>query len=205
MPRPGTDALRLVATGAGSRASGTAPRADDPDADLVRRVGLGEGLAVRALTARKLPRLTALAARILGDSAEAEDIAQETLIRAWRQAPVWRFGEARFDTWLHRVAMNLCRDRLRRRRPGGAEDLEVLVDPGPAPDRGLLARDVGDRVAAAMAALPARQREAVVLCHYQEMGNIEAAAVMEVSVEALESLLSRGRRALRAALADMVP
>jgi RNA polymerase sigma-70 factor (ECF subfamily) len=181
-----------------------APRPEDPDADLVLRVGRGDLAAVRALTARKLPRLTALAARMLGDSAEAEDVAQESLIRAWRQAPVWRFGEARFDTWLHRVAVNLCRDRLRRRRPGDAADLEALVDTGPAPDRGLEARDVGERVAAAMATLPPRQREALVLCHYQEMGNIEAAAALGISVEALESLLSRGRRALRAALSDLV-
>ena len=79
------------------------------------------------------------------------------------------------------------------------------MDSGPSPDRGLEAKDVGDRVAAAMAVLPPRQREALVLCHYQEMGNIEAAAALGISVEALESLLSRGRRALRAALADLVP
>ena len=202
MPRPATDALGL-ARGI-LRPADAAPRPEDPDADLVLRVGRGDLAAVRALTARKLPRLTALAARMLGDSAEAEDVAQESLIRAWRQAPVWRFGEARFDTWLHRVAVNLCRDRLRRRRPGDAADLEALVDTGPAPDRGLEARDVGERVAAAMATLPPRQREALVLCHYQEMGNIEAAASLGISVEALESLLSRGRRALRAALSDLV-
>ena len=202
MPRPGTEALGLA--GAASRPADASARPEDPDADLVRRVGRGEELAIRALTARKLPRLTSMAARMLGDRAEAEDVAQESLIRAWRQAPIWRFGEARFDTWLHRVALNLCRDRLRRRRPGDAEDLDDLIDGGPAPDRGLEARDVGDRVAAAMAALPPRQREALVLCHYQEMGNIEAAAALGVSVEALESLLSRGRRSLRAALADLV-
>lgn len=202
--RPVTDVLRIALGAQPARPAAAGAHPLDPDADLVRRVGLGDDLAIRALTARKLPRLTALATRILGDACEAEDVAQESLIRAWRQAPTWRFGEARFDTWLHRVAVNLCRDRLRRRRPGGAEDLDALVDPGPAPDRGLEARDVGDRVAAAMAALPPRQREALVLCHYQELGNIEAAAVLDVSVEALESLLSRGRRALRAALADLV-
>ena len=77
------------------------------------------------------------------------------------------------------------------------------VDDGPAPDRGLQAADVARRVAAAMKALPDRQREAIVLCHYQEFSNIDAAGLMGVSVEALESLLSRGRRALRAALGDL--
>ncbi len=77
------------------------------------------------------------------------------------------------------------------------------TDTGPAPDRGLLAADVGRRVSAALQALPERQREAVVLCHYQELGAQEAAGLMGVSVEALESLLSRGRRGLRAALKDL--
>lgn len=171
----------------------------------MRRAGRGDPAAIQALVARKLPRMLALAGRMLGDPAEAEDVAQEAMIRAWRQAPKWRPGKARFDTWLHRVALNLCYDRLRRRREVPTEAPPDRPDDGPGPDRGLLAADVGLRVDRALAALPERQREAVVLCHYQELTNIEAAALMSVSVEALESLLSRGRRALRRALADLAP
>lgn len=175
----------------------------DPDEALLARVAKGDPAAVRALVARKLPRLMSLASRMLGDMAEAEDVAQEAFLRVWRQAPRWRPGAAKFDTWLHRVTLNLCYDRLRRRREIATADPPETPDPGPGPDRGLEALDIGARVQAALQALPERQREAIVLCHYQELGNIEAAAVMGVSVEAVESLLGRGRRALRAALKDL--
>ena len=175
----------------------------DSDDELVRRAGAGDAAAVQALVARKLRRVLSLAERMLGDAAEAEDVAQETFFKVWRNAPLWRPGAAKFDTWLHRVTLNLCYDRLRRRRERPTADPPDTPDPGPAPDRGLLAADVGRRVNTALQALPPRQREAIVLCHYQELGNIEAAGLMGVSIEALESLLSRGRRALRAALADL--
>jgi RNA polymerase sigma factor (sigma-70 family) len=177
----------------------------DPDEDLVKRVGAGDPAAVQAMVARKLPRMLSLAQRMLGDAAEAEDVAQEAMLRAWKQAPRWTPGQARFDTWLHRVALNLCYDRLRRRREIATDVMPDHIDDGPAPDRGLLAAETGAQVQAALSRLPPRQREAIVLCHYQELGNIEAAALMEISVEALESLLSRGRRALRTALADIAP
>ena len=175
----------------------------DPDEELLTRVAAGDPAAARALVARKLPRLLALAGRMLGDGTEAQDVAQEAFVRIWKQAPKWQPGAARFDTWLHRVVLNLCYDRLRRRREIAFAEPPERIDEGPAPDRGLEAADTGRRVGMALAALPDRQREAIVLCHYQELGNIQAAQLMGVSVEALESLLGRGRRALRAQLADM--
>ncbi len=177
----------------------------DADERLMADAARGEPAAARTLVEAKLPRILALARRMLGDLAEAEDVAQEVLLRTWRQAPAWRPGAARLDTWMHRVALNLCYDRLRRGRERPTAEIPDQVDPGPAPDRGLEAADVGRKVEAALAALPERQREAIILCHYQELGNIEAAALMNVSIEALESLLSRARRALRAALVEIKP
>jgi RNA polymerase sigma-70 factor (ECF subfamily) len=106
---------------------------------------------------------------------------------------------------MHRVALNLCYDRLRRRREDPVAEVPDRPDPQAAPDKGIEQRELGARVEAALAALPERQRAAIVLCHYQELSNIEAAQLLEVSVEALESLLSRGRRALRAGLSDLAP
>ena len=176
----------------------------DPDVELLARIGNNEPAAVNEMVTRKLPRLLALASRILGDADEARDVAQESFLRIWRQAANWRSGEARFDTWLHRVALNLCHDRLRRRkeRPLNEEQMLELADSAPSLDEQLEAADRSTRMAAALAALPERQREAIVLQYYQELSNIDAAALMNVSVEALESLLSRARRQLRSQLAD---
>ncbi|TGQ87958.1 RNA polymerase sigma factor [Mesorhizobium sp. M8A.F.Ca.ET.208.01.1.1] len=169
----------------------------DPDEELVRRVGAGEPEAVRLLVARKLPRILSLAVRMLGDAAEAEDVAQETFMRIWRHASGWRRGNARFDSWIHRVTLNLCYDRLRRRREWVTDAVPDIVDPAPLPD----AREEPHRVEQALEAIAPRQREAIILVYYQEMSNIEAAATLEISVDALESLLSRGRRALHTILA----
>lgn len=177
----------------------------DPDVELLARIGNKEPAAVNEMVSRKLPRLLALASRILGDADEAKDVAQESFLRIWRQAANWRSGEARFDTWLHRVVLNLCHDRLRKRKERPLEDDEPgsePVDSAPRPDEQLEATARSEQMAAALAALPDRQREAIVLQYYQELSNIEAAALMNISVDALESLLSRARRNLRSHLAE---
>lgn len=148
----------------------------------------------------KLFRLLGLAHRLLRDRAEAEDVVQETFLRLWKQAPGWREGEARLDTWLYRVAFNLCTDRLRRRRETYVAEVPDLPDPSNAPDRDIGERDRQREIAVALDRLPGRQREAIVLQYYEELSNVEAADIMGISVEALESLLSRARRNLRDSL-----
>jgi RNA polymerase sigma-70 factor (ECF subfamily) len=153
------------------------------------------------MVTRKLPRLLALATRMLGDRTEAEDVAQEAFVRIWKQAPRWKEGEARFDTWLHRVALNLCYDRLRGRREDALDDLPEYADPGPGPEALVENKARQAQVQIALAGLAPRQREALVLTYYQDLPNIEAAALMNITVDALESLLARARRSLRAQLA----
>lgn len=175
---------------------------DDSDDALVRRAGRGDRHAASRLIARHSPKILAVCIRMLGDRPAAEDCAQETFLKLWRTADRWTPGRAKFETWLYRVATNACIDRLRRRRPDAAEEdgLEV-ADTAPLAIDGLIAAERTRTVDAALGALPERQRLALVLCHYQEMSNADAAAVMEVSVDAFESLLARARRSLKESLA----
>ncbi len=172
------------------------------DEELLVKIGQHDDAAVRTMVTRKLPRLLALAARMLGDRNEAEDVAQEAFIRLWRQAGSWQSGRATFDTWLHRVTLNLCYDRLRRHREQPVAETPERADPAPDPEQSLSTRDESDQIKRALASLPDRQREAIVLQYYQEFSNIEAAQIMDISIEALESLLARARRNLRTALEE---
>ncbi len=173
----------------------------DQDAALLARYAGGDAGAARLLATRLTPRIYAHAHRVLGDGAEAEDVAQEALLRLWRVAPDWREGEARVTTWLYRVVANLCTDRLRKRRTSPLDDVAEPADPTPSAAQGLQQAARMDALQAALMALPDRQRQAVVLRHIEGLANPEIAAILDVGVEAVESLTARGKRGLKAALA----
>lgn len=160
----------------------------------------GDPNAGRALVDAHLSHVLAVARRMLGDQAEAEDVAQDTFMRAWKAAARWEPGRAKISTWLHRIAMNQCLDRIRKKKPEPlAPDFDAPSD-RPDPEAELYQQQLAGRIDSAIQALPERQRAAIVLSHYQHLTNKEASEVMDISVDALESLLSRGRRTLKQSL-----
>ncbi|SDI17362.1 RNA polymerase sigma factor [Lutimaribacter saemankumensis] len=175
---------------------------DVPDEALLTLFANGDGTAARALTLRMTPRVMAHAYRLLGDRDEAEDVAQEAMMRLWRIAPEWRQGEAKVTTWLYRVVANLCTDRLRRRRGVDLDAVPEPEDDAPGAEQGLLQQARADALQMALGLLPERQRQAVVLRHIEGLSNPEIAEIMEIGVEAVESLTARGKRALSDALAS---
>ncbi len=181
-------------------------RPEEDDAALLARYARGDAGAARALTVRLAPRAHAQAFRMLGDRSEAEDVVQDAMLRLWRIAPEWRTGEAQVSTWLYRVVSNLCTDRLRKRRRGGValDDVAEPEDPAPGVEATLQdnARHTALRVA--IADLPERQRLALTLRHFEGVSNPEIAEQLGVSVEAVESLTARAKRALATALKGRV-
>lgn len=173
------------------------------DGDLLARYAKGDRAAATELSRRLLPALMRLGVRMLDDVSEAEDVVQETMLRLWRIAPDWQDGQAQVSTWVYRVAMNLCTDRLRKRRHLSGMSIDDAPEPmDEAPGAEVRLQDNARQQAlqGALAALPDRQRQAVVLRHLEGMSNPEIAAIMDIGVEAVESLTARGRRSLKQAL-----
>ena len=177
---------------------------DASDEVLMVLYANGDRHAALALTQRVTPRVLAYATRMLnGDRAEAEDVAQETMLRLWRMAPEWRQGETKVTTWAYRVATNLCIDRQRSRKrkaQTALDDAPDLAASGRSADGTLIQADRMAALGHALDQLPDRQRQAVVLRHIEGLTNPEIAEVMQIGVEAVESLTARGKRALAALL-----
>ena len=173
-----------------------------PTEALLQLYANGDPEASRALTRRLLPRVLSHAERLLSNRAEAEDVVQEAMLRLWKIAPEWRQGEAQVSTWLYRVTVNLCTDRLRKY--GRSVDIDAVAEPEDGRESVEAALIAGDRAAALQSALdtlPERQRQAVVLRHIDGLSNPDIARAMDIGVEAVESLTARGKRALRGLLA----
>jgi RNA polymerase sigma-70 factor (ECF subfamily) len=167
------------------------------DEDLVERVAEGDPVAYRELVRRHAAPLRHFALRLLKSPAEAEDVVQETFLRLWQRASDYKPQAARAKTWLYRIAHNLCIDRLRARKPLADLDSDELP-PVSAPQGVLLdEKRRAERLEKALAGLPERQAAAVTLVHFEGLSGAEAAQVLDVSEGALESLLSRARRALK--------
>jgi RNA polymerase sigma-70 factor (ECF subfamily) len=166
------------------------------------RVFARDQAAFRLLVDRHMPSLLLLARRLLRDEAEAEDVAQEAFLRLWRQGAGLEIGPAGVAPWLKRVVSNLAIDKLRVR--GRFEVTDEPPEQAEAADqlRRLEQRELSDRVEEALRRLPDRQRLALTLFHYEGLSMEEAGRMMGASAEAIESLLARARRSLKAALAD---
>jgi RNA polymerase sigma factor (sigma-70 family) len=169
------------------------------------RVAAGDAQAFRALTGVHLKPILNYCSRLLHDPAEAEEVTQEVMLRAWQRADEYE-PKARLTTWLHRIAHNLAIDALRRRRGTVDEwdDEKMAAPDSQAPGRLLEQHDTALRVQAALELIPPRQKQALILCHEQGLTNPEIADVLGVGVAAIESLLSRGRKALREHLAPVL-
>ena len=179
-----------------ARASG-----DGGDGALMQRVAAGDAEAFKQLVTRHTPMVHAIAWRMLGDAVEAEDVVQETFVKTWVNARGWTSAGGGLGGWLRRIATNACLDRLRRPRFVSDAALPERADDAPPADLAIDGERRRAAVAAAIQALPDRQRAAIVLTYYEGVSNAEAASILGLGVKALESLLVRARQALTRSLA----
>ena len=175
------------------------------DEELMLAVCNGDQTAYQTLVRQNLNAISRYAYRMLGNQKDTEDITQETFLKLWINAAKWQPEKSKLTTWLHRITYNLCVDYLRKHSRVQTqedfdesylgEDLQVHtqdMEQQRASDAKLLN--------AAIDELPEQQRSALMLCHYGGFSNKEAAAIMKLSVKALESTISRARRSLRTQL-----
>lgn len=172
------------------------------DSQRLAAAGDGDADAFRSLVVENTPSALATARRIVRDDAEAEDIAQEAFLRLWRAASDLSVGDGGIRPWLTRVVVNLAIDRLRAGWRLDVTDDPPEVEVAPVQEQSLVDQDTSLQVREALRTLPERQQLALTLFHFEGLNQREVADALEITEEALESLLARGRRGLKQRLQD---
>jgi RNA polymerase sigma-70 factor (ECF subfamily) len=180
-------------------------RATGPsDEELVEEFQRGDPHAFDLLVGRWDRKIQGAIYRIMGPEEDVRDLCQETLLKAYRALGTFK-KEARFSSWLYQIALNVCRDRLRRRKSRPQVSLDEMMDAGeiapfgrgPSPLDLIEARDLSRAVAAAVESLPQEQREVVVLKEYQGLTFLEIAQALDVPISTVKTRLYRGLSLLR--------
>jgi len=184
-----------------AQGSGAARGEEATDEALYERVAGGDAQAYRTLVDRHAGPQARYARRLLGNADDAQEVVQEAFLRVWREAGRWQAGQARFSTWLYKVVTNLCIDRKRRWRVLFTDAPPEETDDAPGADGQMMAAEQAAALQDCLQELAPRQKTAILLCYFEELSNREAAEIMGLTVEALESLLTRGRQRLRGLLA----
>jgi RNA polymerase sigma-70 factor (ECF subfamily) len=173
------------------------------DEELVERFQSGDLSAFDVLVRRWERKVQGAIYRLVGPGEDVRDLSQETLLKAYRGLGTFK-KEARFSSWLYQIALNTCRDRMRRGRGKSYVSFDELSETGEAgSERGpsaldlIEARDLSRRVAAAVATLPEEQREVVVLKEYQGLTFLEIADALDVPLSTVKTRLYRGLGQLR--------
>jgi RNA polymerase sigma-70 factor (ECF subfamily) len=175
------------------------------DETLVAAFQAGDLSAFDVLVHRWERKIHGAIYRVLGSEDDARDLCQEAFLKAYRALPSFK-GEARFSSWLYQIAINLCRDRMRRRKGRTLVSLDqvengtTLGAHGPSALDLVEERDLARRVAAAVASLPEEQREVLVLKEYQGLTFLEIAETLELPISTVKTRLYRGLGQLRARL-----
>ncbi|MBC8272206.1 MAG: sigma-70 family RNA polymerase sigma factor [Gammaproteobacteria bacterium] len=191
------------------------------EAALVKLVARKSQAAFKKLLNMHLSGINRYTVRMIGNAANAEDITQEVFLRLWTRADSYKPEASKLSTWLHNIAHNLCIDYFRKNNRFIQDSSEIYeteknlhlasvsgrphgiaTSGSDEPEHELAKKTRHHDVKKALMTLPERQRSAIIMCHYQGVSNKDAAHIMEVSVDALESLLSRGRLKLRKLLTE---
>jgi RNA polymerase sigma factor (sigma-70 family) len=172
-------------------------QAEQSDDQLVARIAARDHGVMRVAADSYAQLVWRIAYRMLGDATEAEDVAQESLLKLWNHADRWKEGGPGIAPWLKKVTVNQCLDRLRKKRFASDEEVPEREDDAPLADRQIETAEAGRAVKDCIEALPDRQRAAVVLTYYEDQPNQGAAESLEMQLKAFESLLFRARASLK--------